>query len=568
MVVTTIRLERTRYLITAGLPYINGIKHLGNLIGSMLPADIYARFLRQHGHEVLFICGTDEHGAPAELAAEAAGEPVAEYCARMYQTQADIYRRFGLTFDYFGRSSSRPNHELTQQVFQQLDEGGFIIRRSMTQFYSLEENRFLADRYIEGTCPKCGYERARGDQCENCTSLLDATDLQNPRSSISGSERLELRESEHLFLDLAKLQPRVRAWVDQQKEWPALSRQIANKWLNEGLKERCITRNLKWGVDVPLPGFEELVFYVWFDAPIGYIGITREWAEDQGTPEAWKSWWVEPEEVRYTQFMGKDNLPFHTVMFPAMLLGASPTWKLADQIKGFHWLQYYGGKFSTTQQRGVFTDKALELFPADYWRYALTASIPEGADSDFKWDLFATLVNKDLAGVLGNFVNRILKFAASKLGDTVPEGGTPGAAEEALIARCRELVHEYTRQMYKLEFRPAMQTLRSLWTLGNQYVDEQAPWKAIKTDRDQAAVAVRTSFNLIALFAVAALPVIPSIASDFLRAIGVDPAAPGVAEDYLSLDQVPAGRPFQVIPPAITQLEESQITELEAEYGS
>ncbi len=350
-----------RYLVTSATPYINGTKHLGNLVGSLLPADVYTRFLRQQGNEVLFICATDDHGTPAELAALAEGTDVAEYCKKQHDIQKAIYKEFGLSFDYFGRSSSKDNHELTQHFYKKLDENGFIEEKEIVQIYSHEDKRFLPDRYIEGTCPRCKYESARGDQCENCTSVLNPTDLLHPRSAISGSTDLERRETKHLFLKLTKLAPEIRKWVELHEEWPKLTSSIALKWLNEGLKDRCITRDLDWGVPVPRPGFEGKVFYVWFDAPIAYVSSTQTWAAQGSDKNAWKKWWLKGDEVQYTQFMAKDNIPFHTVFWPSVILGTREDWKLADYIKGFNWLTYYGGKFSTSRKHGVFTDQALKV---------------------------------------------------------------------------------------------------------------------------------------------------------------------------------------------------------------
>lgn len=556
-----------RHLITAGLPYINGIKHLGNMIGSMLPADVYARFLRQRGHEVLYVCGTDEHGAPAEIAAAEAGEPVEAYCSNMHEVQADIYRKFGIQCDHFGRTSSPSNQLLTHQIFNQLDANGFIERRALAQFFSVDDDTYLSDRYIIGTCPKCGYDKARGDQCENCTTLLDPVDLKDPRSALSGSARLEMRTTTHLFLKLSALEPQVRAWVERQSQWPALTRQIAEKWLNEGLQDRCITRNLRWGIPVPLEEFAHLVFYVWFDAPIGYVSITRDWGLKSGDPELWRSWWLDNRDVHYTQFMGKDNLPFHTVMFPAMLAGADPAWNLPQQIKGFHWLDYYNGKFSTSLRRGVFTDAALELFPADYWRYGLFAMIPESGDSTFTWPLFAQAVNKDLADVLGNFVHRIATFCTNKLGPTVPDGGTWGPTEVALQRDCEAALAEYEQALEQLQFRAAMRALRRLWTLGNSYIDARAPWTLIKTDRDAAALVVRTCFNLVALFASASLPIIPSIAGSMLEMLHID-ATSARPDRYVSLDAITAGQAFQQMPPAVRRIDATELAGLEARFGS
>ena len=559
-----------RHLITSALPYINGIKHLGNLVGSMLPADVFARYLRLEGHEVLYICATDEHGAPAELAAADAKVPVAQFCADMHRVQGDIYARFGIAFDHFGRSSSRENAALTQTIAKELSERGFIETRTINQLYSPVDGRFLPDRYVVGTCPHCGYAAARGDQCENCTRLLDPTELLDARSAISGSRDLEVRATKHLFLKLPALEGFVREWVTtQQERWPALTRSIAQKWLGEGLRDRCITRDLRWGVPVPLPDFEGKVFYVWFDAPIEYIGATQEWAAARGRPDAWRDWWRASDEVRYTQFMGKDNLPFHTIMFPAMLLGTGEPRKMADQIKGFHWLDYYGGKFSTSAKRGIFTDTALELFPGDYWRYALLTMIPETADSTFTWELFAQAVNKDLSGTFGNFVNRVLRFAASKFGDTIPEGGTPGPREAGLAEQCADQVNAYREAMGNLEFREAIRGLKALWTIGNVYIDEAAPWKAIKADRDAAAMTIRTCINLIRLCAAASLPVIPGMAGTVLDALGLSPEERALPlEKQLDLTLLPAGRSFSVPPLLVTPIEEEQVAQLKERFGN
>lgn len=370
-----------RHLVTSALPYINGIKHLGNMVGSMLPADVYSRYLRQRGHDVLYICATDEHGTPAELAAKAAGVSVAEFCGQAHDAQKAVYDGFQLAFDYFGRSSSQQNVEITQHFARQLHRNGFIEERVIRQVYSPVDGRFLPDRYVEGTCPHCGYDKARGDQCENCTRVLDPTDLLNPRSAISGSTELEVRETKHLFLLQSKLQREVEAWVAlHEAQWPQLSSSIARKWLTEGLHDRAITRDLDWGVPVPTDTWPELaaegkVFYVWFDAPIEYIGATKEWSDagPDGETRDWKSWWYEADDtVRYTQFMAKDNVPFHTVMFPATELGVREPWKKVDVVKGFNWLTYYGGKFSTSQKRGIFTDAALEMLP-----HGLLALLPD-----------------------------------------------------------------------------------------------------------------------------------------------------------------------------------------------
>ncbi|MES0861142.1 methionine--tRNA ligase [Ruegeria sp. SCPT10] len=545
-----------RILITSAIPYINGIKHLGNLIGSQLPADLYARYQRGRGNEVMFLCATDEHGTPAELAAAKAGKPVAEYCADMYAVQADIAKRFGLSFDHFGRSSSEQNRHLTQHFAGKLDEAGLIREVSEKQVYSNADGRFLPDRYIEGTCPNCGYDHARGDQCENCTKQLDPTDLIEPRSAISGSTDLEVRETKHLYLRQSAMKDQLDAWIDSKTDWPILTTSIAKKWLHDGdgLQDRGITRDLDWGVpvkkgDQDWPGMEGKVFYVWFDAPIEYIACAKEWADANGKTDAdWERWWRTDkgaDDVRYVQFMGKDNVPFHTLSFPATILGSGEPWKLVDHLKSFNYLNYDGGQFSTSQGRGVFMDQALEILPADYWRWWLLSHAPESSDSEFTWENFQQSVNKDLADVLGNFVSRITKFCRSKFGEAVPEGGEFGAREQELIAELTRRIRAYEEHMESMEVRKSAQELRAIWVAGNEYLQSAAPWSTFKEDPEQAAAQVRLGLNLIRLYAVLSAPFIPDASARMLSAMNtLDTGWPDSAD--AALNALPAGHGFAV----------------------
>ncbi len=545
-----------RILITSAIPYINGIKHLGNLVGSQLPADLYARYCRARGHEVMFICATDEHGTPAELAAAKAGKPVAAYCAEMYEVQKKLGEGFRLSFDHFGRSSSGRNEALTQHFAGKLAENGYIEEVTERQVYSNADGRFLPDRYIEGTCPNCGYEKARGDQCENCTKQLDPTDLIDPRSAISGSTDLEVRETKHLYLRQSALKDQLEAWIDSKTDWPVLTTSIARKWLHdgEGLRDRGITRDLDWGVpvkkgDQDWPGMEGKVFYVWFDAPIEYIGATAEWADAHGHDEAaWRRWWrldEGAEDVTYVQFMGKDNVPFHTLSFPATIMGSGEPWKLVDYIKSFNYLNYDGGQFSTSQGRGVFMDQALELLPADYWRWWLLSHAPENQDAEFTWENFQANANKDLADVLGNFVSRVTKFCRSRFGEEVPAGGAWGPAEEALVSDLQERVAAYDAHMAAMEIRKAAAELRAIWVEGNEYLQAAEPWAKFKTDPEAAAAAIRLSLNLIRVYAVLSQPFIPDASATLMGALQTrDDSWP---EDMrAALDALPAGHAFTV----------------------
>ncbi|MAN73933.1 MAG: methionine--tRNA ligase [Henriciella sp.] len=570
-----------RILVTSALPYINGVKHLGNLAGSMLPADVYARFQRLRGHDVLYICATDEHGTPAELAAQAADVPVRQYVDEQHAIQKKAGEDFLLSYDHFGRSCSPQNAALTQHFAHVLEANGLIEERSMRQVYSIDDGRFLPDRYVEGTCPHCEFEKARGDQCDNCGRLLDPVDLIDPYSAVSGSKNVEIRETRHLFLLQSQMQDRIRDWIEQATDWPPLARSIALKWLDEGLRDRAITRDLSWGVPVTNPngsireGFETKVFYVWFDAPIEYIGATQEWAEANGEPNAWRSWWRTDEGadgVDYVQFMGKDNVAFHTVGFPVTILGSQEPWKLVDRLKAFNWVTWYGGKFSTSNKRGVFMDQALDLLPADYWRWYLTANAPEGSDAAFTWEGFQSAINSDLANVLGNFVNRITKYCASKFDGRVPEGGTPGDAESWMIAELETRLPALVEHYENMDFRKAAAETRAIWAAGNEYLTKAEPWVKYKSDVDAAAIGVRAGLNLAALFGIIAQPIIPEAAAMILDALGVPEDRRTLAADALGdipalLNALPQGH--EISPPDVLfrKIEDEQVAEWTKRFG-
>ncbi|MEQ8258232.1 MAG: methionine--tRNA ligase [Roseovarius confluentis] len=564
-----------RHLITSAIPYINGIKHLGNLVGSQLPADLYARYLRGRGHEVLFLCATDEHGTPAELAAAKAGKPVAEYCAEMWEVQDKLSQGFRLSFDHFGRSSSEQNRKLTQHFAGKLFEAGLIEEVTEKQVYSNADGRFLPDRYIEGTCPNCGFESARGDQCDNCTKQLDPVDLINPHSTISGSTDLEMRETKHLYLRQSQMKDRLEEWIDTRQGWPVLTTSIAKKWLNDGdgLQDRGITRDLDWGVpvqrgDAPWPGMEGKVFYVWFDAPIEYIACGAEWVE-AGKGDDWERWWRTDkgaEDVRYTQFMGKDNVPFHTLSFPVTILGSGEPWKLVDYIKSFNYLNYDGGQFSTSRGRGVFMDQALDILPADYWRWWLLSHAPESSDAEFTWENFQANVNKDLADVLGNFVSRVTKFCRSKFGEEVPEAGSYGPDETALIDTLTTRIRAYEAHMEAIEVRKSATELRAIWVAGNEYLQTAAPWSTFKEDPDRAAMQIRLALNLIRLYAVLSAPFIPDASAAMLQAMQTEDCH-WPDDVHTALESLEPGHAFTVPDVLFAKITDNQREEWAARFA-
>lgn len=553
---------RGRILITSALPYVNGVKHLGNLCGSLLPADVHARFRRQRGDEVLFVCGTDDHGTPAEIAALQAGRPTAEFVAEQSARQADIYRRFNLSFDHFGGTSAAGTRAVALEFHEALEREGALAERSTTQPWSSADGRFLPDRYVVGTCPKCGSTKARGDQCEACGRLLDPSDLIDPHSAIGGGA-VEFRETKHLHLRQSAYADEIRVWVESKSAWSPLVSGTALSWLGEGLRDRCITRDLSWGIPVPREGFEGKVFYVWFDAPLGYIGLTKDWA-DAGTAAGrddrdWRDWWTNP-DVRYLQFLAKDNIPFHAVSFPCSVIASRLPYRLVDTIKGYNWLTYKGGKFSTSEGRGVFTDSALDEFPADYWRWWLTANAPETSDSDFSFSRFADGCNSDLADNFGNLASRVLSFAASKGARADADGESSRRAAERLLP----LLSAVESHHLALETKKAADAVRVVWSEANRIVVEAAPWSAFKRSEAEGLDALRACLTALKASAEAARAILPESAEAVLRHLGETAGGwPRRAEDLF----VANGSPVSRAPILFPKIDAGRIAGLEAKYG-
>ena len=493
-----------KYLITSALPYVNGELHLGHLIGCYLPSDVYARFCRAMGRDVLFVCGADEHGTPAVVGAAAEGLPVIEYNNKYYEKHLRAVRDFNLSFDLYGRTHTDKQEKLIHELFSRLDEQGLIEERETIQPFSVDDNMFLADRQLVGTCPKCGFDGARGDQCDKCSATYEATELLNPRSTISGSDKIEMRPTKNLFFLASKIENRWKEWLSQHApKWSKSAAAIARGWANEGLHDTSITRDLPWGIPVNKPGYEHKVFYVWFDAPWGYVSISQEANED------WATWWKNP-DAYYAQFMGKDNVKFHSVFFPEQQLAMNDNWKTVDMLKGMNFLNFEGGKFSKSQKRGIFLDSAIEEAPADAWRYALLASAPETDDNDFTIARFADIVNKDLNGMLGSFVSRVCKLTAKNFGTNVP---TAGARDTELESQVNEKLSELTSALDACEFRAAIAALRGLYAIGNEYMTKFEPWALVKNgDMTTAGAVLNNCFQLIDLYARVSAPFIPSAA--------------------------------------------------------
>lgn len=493
-----------KYLITSALPYINGELHLGHLVGCLLPSDVYARFCRAIGRDVLYVCGADEHGTPAIVGAQKENMPVKEYNDKYYEKHLRAVSDFNLSFDLYGRTHTELQENLIHDLFTRLDDQGLIEERETIQPFSVDDNTFLTDRQLVGTCPKCGYDKARGDQCDKCGSIYEATDLINPRSTISGSSNIENRPTKNLFFLASKIEDTWKQWLNEHApKWSKTASSIARGWANEGLIDTSITRDLSWGISVNKPGFENKVFYVWFDAPWGYVSISMAANKD------WESWWKNP-DCFYAQFMGKDNVKFHSVFFPEQQLAMNDNWKTVDMLKSMNFLNYDGGKFSKSEKRGIFLDDATQIASADCWRYALLASAPETDDSDFTVSRFADIVNKDLNGMLGNFVSRVCKLSAKNFGNTVPNSDK---FDGELKSKIDEKLNDLTNALDACEFRDAVFALRSIWAIGNEYMTEKEPWALVKNgDMDAAKDVLNNCFQLIDFYARVSAPFIPDTA--------------------------------------------------------
>ena len=491
-------------LVTSALPYVNNIPHLGNLT-QVLSADVFARFCRSRGIETLYICGTDEYGTASETRALQEGVTPRELCDHYHKIHRDIYKWFNISFDYFGRTSTPKQTEIVQHIFNEIDRNGYITEREIQQLYCPKCGRFLADRYVQGTCPKCGSQGARGDQCDACQSLLDPTELIEPHCSVCGTTPV-LKSTRHLYIDLPKALPLLKSWMEKASVdgfWSRNAVQVTTSWIRDGLKERCITRDLKWGIPVPRPGFEDKVFYVWFDAPIGYISITANAVED------WKYWWQDPENTELFQFIGKDNIPFHTVIFPSSLLASGEKWTMLHHMSSTEYLTYEGGKFSKSLGVGVFGNDVQETgIPADVWRFYMFYNRPEKSDFNFSWDDFQDKVNGELIGNLSNLVNRTLTFVKRFYDGKVPEA----PVDEALMAEMRRREDEIAELLDHAEERDAIRAIFALCDEGNRAFQAGEPWKARNEDPQKAASLLRTLCYMIRDIAVMIEPYMPSTA--------------------------------------------------------
>ncbi|EEV19993.1 methionine--tRNA ligase [Treponema vincentii ATCC 35580] len=517
-----------RKLITSALPYVNNIPHLGNLI-QVLSADVFARFCRLRGYTSLYVCGTDEYGTATETKALEEGKTPRELCDYYHAIHRDIYHWFNISFDYFGRTSTPQQTEIVQGIFKDIEKNGFIKEHTIEQLYCAHCNRFLADRYVRGTCPHCGYEDARGDQCEACGKLLEPTELKAPRCSTCGAAP-EPRSTKHLYIDLPGIVPQYEPWMQKaskEGQWSNNAVQMTKGWLRDGLQERAITRDLKWGIPVPKAGFEDKVFYVWFDAPIGYISITKCFTDLTGTD--WKNWWLEQSDVELFQFIGKDNIPFHTVIFPCSLIASGKDWVKLHHISSSEYLNYESGKFSKSKGIGVFGSDAKDSgIPADMWRFYIFYNRPEKNDALFTWKDFQERVNSELVGNLCNLINRTLTFVSRYYNGVIPQRDGPASSRddvrfvtESLRAAAKYSIEKITALLEEAELRDAFHELFALSSVANKAFQDGEPWKNREADPEKAEALLFELCYLIKDLLILMHPYMPEYADAVASFLGI-----------------------------------------------
>lgn len=517
----------TRTLVTSALPYANGPVHLGHLAGVYLPADIYVRYKRLKGEDIIHIGGSDEHGVPITITAEKEGISPRDVVDRYHQMNLDAFSKCGISFDYYGRTTSAVHHNTAQEFFLEIEGKGIFRQKNEKLFFDRKANRFLSDRYVTGTCPICNSPEANGDQCEQCGTHLSPLELINPKSKLSDATP-ELRDTMHWYFPLGRFQEQLEAYVHTHEEdWRSNVVNYTNTWLKQGLNDRAITRDLSWGITVPLESVEAFgkVLYVWFDAVLGYISFTREWAAQRGERDLWKSYWQDP-QCRLVHFIGKDNVVFHTLMFPAILMAwnqgrTSELYNLADNVPASEFMNFEGRKFSKSRNYAVYLGEFLEKFPADTLRYSIAMNYPENKDTDFSWQDFQNRTNGELADTLGNFIKRSVDFTNARFDGVVPCNST---TEEwnALGIEWQNTLEQLDRAYEEFHFREATSLGMDIARAANRFLTVSEPWKMIKVDHDAAARTMAISLNLCHALSIALFPVIPETCNRIYAMLGFD----------------------------------------------
>ena len=555
-------MDSEKIVVTAALPYANGPLHLGHLAGAYIPADVYVRYQRLKGADVLFICGSDEHGVPITIRADKENTTPQAVVDRYHAAMKKTFERLGVAFDNYSRTSLPLHHKISQDFFLRLNEKGFIREQIVRQYYCVTCRRFLPDRYIEGECPHCHSLGARGDQCEACGRWLEPEQLIQPKCKICGSAP-ELRDTKHWYFRLSAFQKQLEKWQASKPEWKNNVREFSAGWFKEGLTDRPITRDIDWGIPVPLPDAEGKVLYVWFDAPIGYISSSVEWAQNRGTPDRWRDYWCD-EKTRLVHFIGKDNIVFHAIVWPATLM-AHGEFILPADIPANEFLNIGGQKISTSRNWAIWADDYLDVFPPDPLRYYLEANAPENKDADFTWKDFQARYNGDLADVLGNLINRCLSFVEKNFENRVPTAGALTDADGEALAAIEKASDAIGGALSEFQVRRAVGELMDLARAGNKYFNDAAPWAAMKTDRARAATILNTTIQLEAALSLLMEPFLPHSAEKLRKMLNIPEGSvkhwSGIAGFRLA-DNHPLGKREILFSKIEDQIIEEQIAKL------
>lgn len=547
-------------LVSVAWPYANGPLHLGHVAGCYLPADQFARYHRMHGDKVLMVSGTDEHGTPITISAKKEGVTPEEIARRYHKIIADTFDKLNIQWEIFTGTHTENHKKVVQKLFLELYEKGYIYKKDQEQLYCPDENIFLPDRYVEGKCPHCGAEKARGDQCDACGRTFDAKDLIDPRCKLCGSKPV-VKSTEHFFFKWSAFNDRIIEWLKERPNFRANVLNFTNNYLHDGLKDSAITRDMEWGIPVPLKGYENKRIYVWWDAVIGYLSASIEWAEKQGTPEAWREWWQNPEAKSY-YFIGKDNIPFHAIRWPAVLMGAGGL-NLPYDIPANEFLNLEGRKLSTSNNWAVWVNEYLESYDPDPLRYMLTAIAPETSDCDFAWSEFVRRNNDELVAWWGNLVNRSVSFTHKHFGGAVP-AGEKREADLALLQCARDTFAKVAESLESCRFKQGLAQAMDLAREGNRYFDAQAPWKEVKTDKERTGVIMATMIELIADLRVMLHPFLPDTCSKLHEILNL----PGHPDDIKwELPEIAAGHQLNAASPLFKKLDLSVAETEKAKLG-
>jgi len=521
-------LAREKILVTSALPYVNGPLHLGHLSGAYLPADIYVRYKRLNGDDIIYICGSDEHGVPITISADKENVSPQVIIDRYHELNYDAFKKFGMSFDNYSRTSLPIHHETAKEFFLEYYNKGLLKEKKTLQFYDEKNNMFLPDRYVEGTCPNCGSEEARSDECENCGKLYEPSELKNPKSKISGETPI-LKETSHYYFPLGEFQPELEKYIDEMNEkygWKENVMQYCRGWFKDGLKDRAVTRDLDWGVKVPLDEAVGKVLYVWFEAVLGYISSTKEYSQKIGKPDLWKKYWQD-ENTKYIAFIGKDNVVFHCIVFPAMLKawnsGENVKYCLPQNVPANEFLNFEGKKFSKSRNWGIDVIDFLKIFPADPLRYTLAVNLPENRDTDFQWKEFQAKNNSELAAIFGNFINRTFTFAHKHFDGKVPPKGELNEMDKEMIKTVSEYPQKISEYFERYKLKEGTNEIMNLARAGNKYFNDSEPWKTVKSDKEKCSTTINICLQTIYTLAELFEPVVPFSSKKIFKMLNAEP---------------------------------------------